>query len=116
MSKRMLINASHEEESRVAIVVDDYLQELDIESAQKVQTKSNIYKGTITKIEPSLPNLSHDIEASVPAFTAYADAAPDLVSTIATTTTISNSISEKPFCLRMSLSLHEMNSCPAPTG
>ena len=54
MSKRMLINASHEEESRVAIVVDDYLQELDIESAQKVQTKSNIYKGTITKIEPSL--------------------------------------------------------------
>jgi ribonuclease E len=54
MSKRMLINASHEEESRVAIVDGDYLQELDIESAQKVQTKSNIYKGTITKIEPSL--------------------------------------------------------------
>jgi ribonuclease E len=54
MSKRMLINASHEEESRVAIVDGDYLQELDIESAQKIQTKSNIYKGTITKIEPSL--------------------------------------------------------------
>jgi ribonuclease E len=54
MSKRMLINASHEEESRVAIVDGDYLQELDIESAQKIQTKSNIYKGTVTKIEPSL--------------------------------------------------------------
>ena len=50
------------------------------------------FNALLAKIEPSLPNLSHDIEASVPAFTAYADAAPDLVSTIANTTTISNSI------------------------
>ena len=52
--KLMLINASHEEESRVAIVEDGYLQELDIESSQKALTKSNIYKGKITKVEPSL--------------------------------------------------------------
>lgn len=52
--KMMLINASHEEESRVAIVVGEYLQELDIESAQKALTKGNIYKGTITKVEASL--------------------------------------------------------------
>lgn len=52
--KLMLINASHEEESRVAIVVGEYLQELDIESAQKALTKGNIYKGTITKVEASL--------------------------------------------------------------
>ncbi|RMH51418.1 MAG: ribonuclease E/G, partial [Zetaproteobacteria bacterium] len=50
----MLINAVHEEEQRVAIIQDDYLQELDIESAQKSITKSNIYRGVITKIEPSL--------------------------------------------------------------
>ncbi|MCF7820900.1 MAG: Rne/Rng family ribonuclease [Mariprofundaceae bacterium] len=50
----MLINASHEEESRVAIVHGEYLQELDIESAQKALTKGNIYKGTITKVEASL--------------------------------------------------------------
>ncbi len=50
------------------------------------------FNALLAKIEPSLPNLSHDIEASVPAFTAYADAAPDLVSTISNTTTISNSI------------------------
>ena len=50
------------------------------------------FNALLAKIEPSLPNLSHDIEASVPAFSAYADAAPDLVSTIANTTTISNSI------------------------
>jgi len=54
MKKMMLINASHEEESRVAIVLDEYLQELDIESAHKALTKGNIYKGTITKVEPSL--------------------------------------------------------------
>ncbi len=37
------------------------------------------FNALLAKIEPSLPNLSHDIEAAVPAFTAYADAAPDLV-------------------------------------
>jgi len=52
--KLMLINASHEEESRVAIIHGEYLQELDIESSQKALTKGNIYKGTITKVEPSL--------------------------------------------------------------
>ncbi|PIQ31572.1 MAG: ribonuclease E/G [Zetaproteobacteria bacterium CG_4_9_14_3_um_filter_49_83] len=50
----MLINASHDEESRVAIVIDEYLHELDIESGQKALTKGNIYKGVITKVEPSL--------------------------------------------------------------
>ncbi len=50
------------------------------------------FNALLAKIEPSLPNLSHDIEASVPTFSAYADAAPDLVSTVANTTTISNSI------------------------
>ena len=50
------------------------------------------FNAWLAKIEPSLPNLSHDIETAVPAFTAYGDATPDLVSTIKNTTTISNSI------------------------
>ncbi len=54
MKKLMLINASHEEESRVAIVEDDFLQELDIESTHKILTKGNIYQATITKVEASL--------------------------------------------------------------
>jgi len=54
IKKTMLINASHDEESRVAIALNDYLQELDIESAHKALTKGNIYKGVITKVEPSL--------------------------------------------------------------
>lgn len=50
------------------------------------------FNALLAKIEPSLPNLSHDIEASVPTFTAYGDAVPDLISTIKSTTTVSNSI------------------------
>ena len=50
------------------------------------------FNALLAKIEPSLPNLAHDIEASVPTFNAYADAAPDLVSTVQNTTTVSNSI------------------------
>jgi len=52
--KRMLFNATHAEELRVAIVDGQKLIDLDIETAGKEQRKSNIYKGIITRIEPSL--------------------------------------------------------------
>jgi ribonuclease E len=52
--KRMLFNATQAEELRVAIVDGQKLIDLDIESAHKQQTKSNIYKAVITRIEPSL--------------------------------------------------------------
>src|SRR6195256_3658891 len=52
--KRMLFNATQAEELRVAIVDGQKLVDLDIESASKEQRKSNIYKGVITRIEPSL--------------------------------------------------------------
>jgi ribonuclease E len=52
--KRMLFNATQSEELRVAIVDGQKLIDLDIEHAGKEQRKSNIYKGIITRIEPSL--------------------------------------------------------------
>ncbi|MEE9357912.1 MAG: Rne/Rng family ribonuclease [Sedimenticolaceae bacterium] len=52
--KRMLINATQPEELRVAIVDGQKLFNLDIESAGKEQKKANIYKGHITRLEPSL--------------------------------------------------------------
>ena len=52
--KRMLFNATQQEELRVAIVDGQKLIDLDIESSAKEQRKGNIYKGTITRIEPSL--------------------------------------------------------------
>jgi ribonuclease E len=54
MSKKMLINATHLEENRVAIVEDGILSELDIEIAGKEQTRGNIYKGTVVRVEPGL--------------------------------------------------------------
>lgn len=52
--KRMLFNATHSEELRVAIVDGQTLLDLDIETLGKEQRKGNIYTGTITRIEPSL--------------------------------------------------------------
>ena len=52
--KRMLFNATQQEELRVAIVEGQKLVDLDIESAAREQRKSNIYKAVITRIEPSL--------------------------------------------------------------
>ena len=52
--KRMLFNATQSEELRVAIVDGQKLIDLDIEHAGKEQRKSNIYKGVITRVEPSL--------------------------------------------------------------
>ncbi len=52
--KRMLFNATQPEELRVAIVDGQRLIDLDIESTRKEQRKSNIYKGVVTRVEPSL--------------------------------------------------------------
>lgn len=52
--KRMLINATQQEELRVALVDGQRLYDLDIESLGHEQKKANIYKGKITKINPSL--------------------------------------------------------------
>ena len=52
--KRMLFNATHSEELRVAIVDGQKLIDIDIESAGRESRKSNIYKGVVTRVEPSL--------------------------------------------------------------
>ncbi|MES2683220.1 MAG: Rne/Rng family ribonuclease [Pseudomonadota bacterium] len=52
--KRILINATQPEELRVAIVDGQKLVDLDIETAAREQRKSNVYKGKITRVEPSL--------------------------------------------------------------
>ena len=52
--KRMIINAAQKEELRVALVDGQKLFDLNIELPSKEQKKSNIYKGKISRIEPSL--------------------------------------------------------------
>ncbi len=75
--KRMLINAIHDEESRVAIVEDGYLHELDIESAHKALTKSNIYRGKITKVEGSLQAAFVEYGAARQGFLPLGEVHPD---------------------------------------
>ena len=52
--KRMLINATQEEELRVALVDGQRMYDLDIENRTRIQKKANIYKGKVTRVEPSL--------------------------------------------------------------
>ncbi|MGA0046641.1 MAG: Rne/Rng family ribonuclease [Methylophilaceae bacterium] len=52
--KRMLFNATQSEEVRVAIINDNIIEDLDYERSTREQRKSNIYKGKITRVEPSL--------------------------------------------------------------
>jgi ribonuclease E len=52
--KRMLVNATQEEELRVALVDGQRIYDLDVEIPSKEQKKANVYKGRITRIEPSL--------------------------------------------------------------
>jgi len=52
--KRMLINATQEEELRVALVDGQKLYDLDIENRTRIQKKANIYRGRVTRVEPSL--------------------------------------------------------------
>ncbi|MDQ5884183.1 MAG: Ribonuclease, partial [Pseudomonadota bacterium] len=52
--EKMLINATQNEEVRVALIKNDVLYDLDIENASEVKKKGNIYKGIVTRREPSL--------------------------------------------------------------
>ncbi|BBZ21398.1 MCE family protein [Mycolicibacterium gadium] len=62
---------------------------------EKIGRSLEDFNAFLAKINQSLPNLSRDIEASVPAFTAYGDAAPDLIGTFDNSIKLSNSIVEE---------------------
>ena len=53
-TKRMLIDAAHQEETRVALLNGTQLEELDVESSARKQLKGNIYLAKVTRVEPSL--------------------------------------------------------------
>ncbi len=74
--KRMLFNATQPEELRVAIVDGQKLIDLDIESAGKEQRKSNIYKASITRIEPSLEACFIEYGGSRHGFLPFKEVAP----------------------------------------
>jgi ribonuclease E len=77
ISKKMLINVMHPEETRVAIVHDGRLMELNIEISGKEQIKGNIYKGVVVRVEPGLQAAFVDIGRAKPGFLQIGELHPD---------------------------------------
>jgi ribonuclease E len=77
MTTRMLIDARHREETRVAVVTGNRIEEFDFESAEHKQIKGNIYLAKVTRVEPSLQAAFVDYGGNRHGFLAFAEIHPD---------------------------------------
>jgi len=77
MSMRMLIDARHPEETRVAVVKGNRIEEFDFESAEHKQLKGNIYLAKVTRVEPSLRAAFVDDGGNRHGFLAFSEIHPD---------------------------------------
>lgn len=77
MSTRMLIDARHPEETRVAVVQGNRIEEFDFESAEHKQIKGNIYLAKVTRVEPSLQAAFVDFGGNRHGFLAFSEIHPD---------------------------------------
>jgi ribonuclease E len=77
MTTRMLIDARHREETRVAVVTGNRIEEFDFESAEHKQLKGNIYLAKVTRVEPSLQAAFIDYGGNRHGFLAFSEIHPD---------------------------------------
>src|SRR3954468_16647693 len=77
MTMRMLIDARHPEETRVAVVNGNRIEEFDFESAERKQLKGNIYLAKVTRVEPSLQAAFVDYGGNRHGFLAFSEIHPD---------------------------------------
>ena len=77
MSNRMLIDARHPEETRVAVINGHRIEEFDFESADKRQLKGNIYLAKVTRVEPSLQAAFVEYGGNRHGFLAFSEIHPD---------------------------------------
>jgi ribonuclease E len=77
MADKMLIDASHEEETRVVVVRGSRIEEFDFESEHKKQIRGNIYLAKVTRVEPSLQAAFVDYGGNRHGFLAFAEIHPD---------------------------------------
>ncbi len=77
MTTRMLIDARHREETRVAVVKGNRIEEFDFESAERKQLKGNIYLAKVTRVEPSLQAAFIDYGGNRHGFLAFSEIHPD---------------------------------------
>ena len=77
MTTRMLIDARHQEETRVAVVQGNRIEEFDFESAEHKQIKGNIFLAKVTRVEPSLQAAFIDYGGNRHGFLAFSEIHPD---------------------------------------
>jgi ribonuclease E len=77
MATRMLIDARHPEETRVAVLKGNRIEEFDFESADRKQLKGNIYLAKVTRVEPSLQAAFVDFGGNRHGFLAFSEIHPD---------------------------------------
>ena len=77
MSMRMMIDARHPEETRVAVAQGNRIEEFDFESAEHKQLKGNIYLAKVTRVEPSLQAAFIDYGGNRHGFLAFSEIHPD---------------------------------------
>ena len=77
MTMRMLIDARHQEETRVAVVKGNRIEEFDFESSEHKQLKGNIYLAKVTRVEPSLQAAFIDYGGNRHGFLAFSEIHPD---------------------------------------
>ena len=77
MSNRMLIDARHPEETRVAVINGQRIEEFDFEAADKRQLKGNIYLAKVTRVEPSLQAAFVEYGGNRHGFLAFSEIHPD---------------------------------------
>ena len=77
MTTRMLIDARHQEETRVAVLTGNRIEEFDFESAEHKQIKGNIYLAKVTRVEPSLQAAFVDFGGNRHGFLAFSEIHPD---------------------------------------
>ena len=77
MTTRMLIDARHQEETRVAVLKGNRIEEFDFESAEHKQIKGNIYLAKVTRVEPSLQAAFVDFGGNRHGFLAFSEIHPD---------------------------------------
>jgi ribonuclease E len=77
MTMRMLVDARHQEETRVAVIKGSRIEEFDFESAEHKQLKGNIYLAKVTRVEPSLQAAFIDYGGNRHGFLAFSEIHPD---------------------------------------
>src|SRR5210317_1883939 len=77
MAKKMLIDATHAEETRVVVVDGNKVEEFDFESENKRQLAGNIYLAKVTRVEPSLQAAFIDYGGNRHGFLAFSEIHPD---------------------------------------